>query len=136
MGIDSILERILNEGKRQQDAIISEAVAQAEKIGVEGQQTAREASRKILGEEVARIAMNRQRRLTAVRLENRKDVLRVKQEIMARLFTELKPALKKKRLKKRQVSIAQVKDVGEDVDFFLARLRQDVETEIAAILFS
>ena len=136
MAIDSILEHILNEGARQREAILRDAAAQAGLIDSAGKQTAEETYLKILNEETERIALDRQRRLTAVRLEIRNDILRTKQEIIDRLFAEWKTTLRKGTFKKQQVSFTRVKSVTENADFFLTDLRRDFETEIASILFS
>ena len=136
MAIDSILEHILNEGARQREAILRDAAAQAGVIDSVGKQTAGETYLKILNEETERIALNRKRRLIAVRLEIRNDILRAKQEIIDRLFAEWKTTLRKGTFKKQQVSFTRTKAVTENTDFFLTDLRRDFETEIASILFS
>jgi vacuolar-type H+-ATPase subunit E/Vma4 len=136
MAIDSILEHILSEGARQREAILRDAAAQAGVIDSAGKQAAGETYLKILHEETERIALNRKRRLIAVRLEIRNDILRAKQEIIDRLFTEWKTTLRKGTFQKQQVSFTRMKAVAENTDFFLTDIRRDFETEIASILFS
>jgi V/A-type H+-transporting ATPase subunit E len=136
MALDSILAHIQAESDGRVQAIIAEARRQAEKLLREGKLAAEKQFRESLRREQNAQLQKKQRALVACRLENRKRILLCKQEALDGLFAKLKAELEKNRIQKLVVTAQGDLQEPENVDFFLARLRWDLESEIAAILFS
>lgn len=136
MALDSILTRIQDETDAQARAIVQEARLQAEKSVEAGRQEADKLYREIMRAAQNLAAQKKQRALVICRLENRKKILQVKQEILDALFAKTKSELKKNRIKKQVVAAQGCTEESENIDFFLNDLRRDIETELAQMLFS
>ena len=136
MALDSILARIQDETAAQARAIVQEARQQAEKSIEAGRQETDKLYREIMRAAQNLAAQKKQRALVICRLENRKKILQVKQEILDTLFAKTKSELKKNRIKKQVVAAQGCTEESENIDFFLNDLRRDIETELAQMLFS
>lgn len=136
MSLESILNHILAEANTQRDKIIQEAKFAADKIIQEAKQEAEALYQEELNKEKTLSLAQRQRLVVNARLEEKKKLLEAKQELIDNAFEKLKLTLKSDRFKKQQVSADRIKEVPEDIDFYLKQLRQDYETEIAGILFN
>jgi len=135
MSFDSILKHILDEAGSKRQEILRQAHLEAEALIQEAKAQADAVYRDIIVRAQKDCQKNKERLLVNARLEAKKSLLLVKQELIAEVFTRLRMALKSDRFKKEQVSQDKVKEVPEDLDFYLAKLRQDYETEIAEVLF-
>ena len=135
MSLESILEHILQQANTEKSSIIQEARLDAERITSAAQQEADILFREIIAKEKAAYENQRQRLIVNARLEQKKNLLSTKQGLVDSVFKKLKPTLKGEQFKKQQVYQDKVKEVPEDIDFYLSKLRQDYETEIARIIF-
>jgi len=135
MSLESILDHIIEQADAQKDKIIQEAKQQADIIMLSAQQEAEKLYREIINKEKSLYEAGKQKLIVNARLESRKKVLAMKQALISEAFKELKSEIKKDRFKKQQVLPDKVKDVPEDIDFYLQKIRRDNETEIAKILF-
>ncbi len=135
MSFDSILKHILDEAGSKRQEILRQAHLEAEILIQEARAQADTLYQDIIGQAKKDCQKNKERLLVEARLEAKKNLLLVKQGLIAEVFTRLRMGLKSDRFKKEQVSQDKVKEVPEDLDFYLAKLRQDYETEIAGILF-
>lgn len=135
MSLDSILGHILDEANAQADKIIREAEEKATGIIQEAKAEAQKLYQEILEKEKALYEKERQCLIVNARLEQRKNLLAAKQELIGAAFERLKQTAKLDKFKRQVVTVEAVKEVPEDVDFYLVQLRQDYETEISAILF-
>lgn len=135
MSLESILEHILNEAEDQKKKILQEALAQADAIIRQAKEEATRLYNSIVAKEKSLHEHHKQKLIVNARLELKKNLLAAKQEMIGEVFSKLKSALKTERFKKEQVSYEKVKETVEDIDFYLAMLRQEQETEIARILF-
>lgn len=136
MSIASILTRIQAEADSQVKTVLCRAQEQAEELLVSAKREAEQLYIQNVDRENKLLAQENQRLLVGRRLENRKRILGSKQEILDGLFAELQAGLKKKRIQKLVISPQTSATKPETLDFFIANLRRDSESEIAAILFS
>lgn len=135
MALEGILENIINNAAKEADKIILEAKTEAEGIIRQARKEAEMLYQESLSKQGAFCEKEKQRIIINARLEARKNLLLAKQEFLDTVFDKLKQGLGKTQLKKQQISYEKVQDVYEDMDFYLAKIRPDYETEIAAILF-
>lgn len=135
MSLEAILNHILEEAKEEKEKIIQKAKEEKEKIIQAAKAKAERLYQEILEKEKAENERQRQKRLVNARLEAKINLLRTKQELIDAVFKELKSHLSQDKLKKQQISQDKVQDIPEDMDFYLSKIRQDYETEIAKILF-
>lgn len=135
MSLESILDHIIDQADAQKDKIIQEASQQADAIVLSAQQEAEKLYREIIDKEKSLCQAQKQKLIVNARLESRKKILAMKQALISEAFKELKSEIKKDKFKKQQVLPDKVKDVPEDIDFYLQKIRRDNETEIAKILF-
>ena len=133
--LQPILEHIAAEAESRGRQILSEAQAAAAEARRAAEAEAEAERQAILAAEGKRLAAEKQKRLVAARLESRKAVLAAKQGLIDALFAEVKGSLAGRHLKKKRVTPDGVKSVAEDADFFLAQVRQAIETELGPILF-
>ena len=135
MSLDSILKHILDEANNQRQEIIRQARFEAEAIIQEARLRAKVVSEEVMHQAREDCQRCRQRLLVSARLEAKKGLLSVKQELITEVFGRLKSGLKGDRFKKQQVLQEKIKEVPEDLNFYLAQLRQDYEALVAEILF-
>jgi vacuolar-type H+-ATPase subunit E/Vma4 len=136
MALDAILTRIQDETDTQVRAIIQEARLQAVKSLEAGRQEADKSYHATMLAAKNLAAQKKKRALVICRLENRKKILKTKEEILDHLFEKVQSHLKKGKLKKQVVSVRKRQEVPEDIGFYLEKLRRDIETELAQLLFS
>ncbi len=135
MALESILEHIINKAKKEEENIIQEAELQADKIIQEAKLEAEKLYREILNKEKALAEAEKQKLVVNARLEEKMNLLKAKQELINDVFNKLKSALAGNKFKKQQVLTDKVKEVPEDIDFYLTDIRQENEAEIAGMLF-
>jgi len=135
MPLESILERILAEAVAQQEKIIQEALTQAEKVMQEARQSADILYQDILQKAKADSLSQKQMCIVNARLGHKRNILEAKQELIESVFKKTKSTLKEVAIKKQLVFADKVSEAAADIDFYLGRLRQDYESEIARILF-
>lgn len=146
MSLDSILGHILDEAASQRDKIIQGAHLAADKIIQEAKLQADNIYKEMLEKEKIASLAKKQGLIVNSRLEQRKNLLKAKQDLIREAFEKLKSYLRADKfsrqggipleaVKKQQVLTDKVKEVPQDLDFYLKDLRQDHETEIAKILF-
>jgi len=135
MSLESILEHILNESDIERERIIKEAQLEADKILRQAELEAGVFYKEIFEKEKALYEAQKQKLIVNARLEQKKSLLAAKQELIDAVFKKLKIALKEEKFKKQQILADKVKEIPEDIEFFLANLRRDHETEVARILF-
>lgn len=135
MSLESIIEHIISDASAQREKIIQEAQKEAQKIIQEARKQAEGIYQEILEKERIACENQRQRLLVNARLEQKKNLLSAKQELINLAFENLKSGLKKDKFKKQQVSYSVVREVEENIDFYLGRIKLDHEIEISGILF-
>jgi len=136
MAIESIVEHILKQARLQRERIIAEAL---EKKADSARRSAEEAAILFSGaiQNAERAAAAEKNRIMITgRLEAKKRLLEAKREVLSSVFAELEPVLREKGLMKEQVLSDGSRSVPEESGFYLEKLRQDCESEIAAVLFS
>lgn len=133
--LQPILEHIAAEAENRSQQILSEARAAAAQLRREAEAEAERERQAILTLERKRLAAETQKRLVEARLESRKAVLTAKQEWIDSLFTEVRASLANRSLKKKRITADGSKNVAEDIDFYLAQIRQEIETDLGSILF-
>jgi V/A-type H+-transporting ATPase subunit E len=136
MSLESILNHILGEADTQRDKIIQEAKQQQDRIIREAKLEAERLYREAINKEKVLAQTQKQKLIVNARLEEKKNLLKAKQELIDSVFKELKSTLARDKFKKQQVLTDKIKEVPEDIDFYLGKIRQDCETDIARILFS
>lgn len=136
MSLESIVNHILVEADSQKELILKEAKQQAESILKQAEQEAERLTQQIINQEKMLAEKERQKILVNARLEQKKNSLSAKQELIDAVFAKLKASLQEDRFKKQRIFKDKVQEAPEDIDFYLNRIRADCETEIAEILFS
>lgn len=136
MSLESILNNIINEADSRKEKILREAGQQANLIIQTAKQEAQTLYQGLIDREKNLSLAGKQKLIVNARLESKKKLLSVKQELIKAVFEELRAKIKKDRLKKKQVLPDKIQDVAEDVDFYLNKIRFEYESEIAKILFS
>ncbi len=120
----------------QRDKILSEAVEKKAALS----RAAEEEAERLFLEEVSRAeraaAAEKNRIMINGRLEAKKRLLEAKRELLSSVFAGLEPLLAEKGLMKEQVLPEGTRNVPEESGFYLEELRQDFESEVAAVLFS
>lgn len=135
MSLESILSHISDEASAQKEKIIQEAQKKAQAIIQEAQKEADILYQEILDKEKALYERQKHKLIVQARLRVKNNLLSAKQELIDGVFEKLKPHLKKEQLKRQLVFSDKVKEIAEDIDFYLNKLRLQYETEIAKILF-
>lgn len=136
MSLESILNNIINEADSRKEKILREAGQQANLIIQTAKQEAQTLYQGLIDREKNLSLAGKQKLIVNARLESKKKLLSVKQELIKAVFEKLRAKIKKDRLKKKQVLPDKIQDVAEDVDFYLNKIRFEYESEIAKILFS
>lgn len=136
MAINAILDHILGEANTRREKIIQETEEQAEKILQEARKEAEKISQEIITKEKNACESQRQKLIVNGRLQAKKNLLGVKQELIDNVFKNFKSHLKKDKFKKQQIALDKTVEVTEDTDFYLNKIRPDYEAEIARILFT
>ncbi|MDD5004984.1 MAG: V-type ATP synthase subunit E family protein [Candidatus Omnitrophica bacterium] len=135
MSLESILDHIFNAAEAQKQRIIQEAQKEKDGIIQEAKNEADSLYQEIIARAKTDCENQRQRLIVSARLKVRKNLLSAKQELIEAVFNKLKSSLHAGKLKKKQISADGIKEVPEDIDFYLGQLRQDFETQITDILF-
>jgi len=135
MSLDAVLEQIINEANSQKEKIIEAAKQQADSFIQAAKAEAEALYQELISKARVDYKNQRERLMVNARLEYKKKLLQTKQELIDSVFKKLKSTLKSERFKKQQVLVDKVKEIPEDIDFYLSKFRQDYETEIARILF-
>lgn len=135
MSLNSILSHIVGEANKNKEGIIQEARQQADTLIQETRQQARKLYEEIIDTENAFLQKEKQKLIVNSNLESKKKLLRAKRDMIDAVFEKLKSTLEKIKLKKVQVYRDKIEEVGEDIDFYLNKIRLDYETEVAKILF-
>ncbi len=135
MTLEPILSRINGEISIEKEKIIQEARQKAQRIIADAKSLAAALYEQVFEKEKDASGRIKQKMIVEARLKARNKLLRTKQELIDIVFSELKSSIKKEKLKKKQVTPDSVRDVPEDIDFFLGKIRLEYETEIAKTLF-
>ena len=135
MSLDSILGHIIDKANIQKEGIIQEAGLEAERIIQKTKEEAERLYQDIMEKEKYLNDRHKQKLIVNARLEARKRLLQVKQELMESVFEKLKATIGIGRLKKQLVSGDKVQEINVEIDFYLDELRFDCEAEVAKILF-
>lgn len=135
MSLESILEHIQQAATLEREEIIRQAKKEKDAIIRQAQKEADKLYQETLEKEKLLSVKERQKAIVQARLEARQNLLKAKQELIDGVFKEIKSELGKAGLKKRQIAHDRTHEVSEDIDFYLGKLRQDYEAEIAKILF-
>lgn len=135
MSLESILEHILNKATIEKEGIIQKAKAERDKIIQEARLEAGQLYQEILDKQKTLYLAEKQKLVVSARLEQKMDLLKAKQELIDSVFNKLRMALRSDKFKKQQVLTDRVKEIPEDIDFYLEKIRQDNETAIAGMFF-
>jgi vacuolar-type H+-ATPase subunit H len=134
MPLESIVEEILREANSEKGRIIESGQKEAEAIIQEAKAEADKICQDIIAREKQNLESEKQRSITAAKLQERKKILEAKQEMIKNVFLKIKGIFKGD-IKKVIVSRDRVEEEPLEIDVFLDELRRDYETEIAKILF-
>lgn len=135
MSLDPILAHIINEADVQKDSLIHEASKQAQELIQAAKEEADKLYQEIIEREKSFALSEKQRLLVNARLEAKKNLLKVKQELIDAVCERLKSGLSKEKLKKKRIFLDNEEETPEDIDFYLDKIRLDYESEIARNLF-
>ena len=135
MPLDAILNHIIAQGDSRKEKIIQEANQQAQGIIQDAKAEADKLYQEVIDKEKSLYLAEKQKRIVNGRLEAKRNLLRIKQELIDLLFKKLKSQLAKEKFRKKQVLMDKEQDTPEDIDFYLAKIRVDFESEIAKYLF-
>lgn len=135
MSLDSILNHIINNANIEAEKIIKQAHLSKENILKEAKEEADKIYNQRLKKEKAACERIKQGLLVNARLENKKNILATKQELLSQVFEKLKPAFASTKLSKQLIGRDKTSEVAEDIDFYIDKIRTDYETEVARILF-
>jgi vacuolar-type H+-ATPase subunit E/Vma4 len=135
MSIEAILSQIMNDVDGQRNIILKQANQQKEEILRQARQDADKIYREIIDREKTEIEAEKQKLIVNARLEAKKQLLAAKQRLIDDAFARLKSELKKDAFKKKQISQDGVKEVPEDINFYLSKIRPEYEAKLAEILF-
>ncbi len=135
MSLESIFKHIIDEADAKKDILIQQASGQAEAIIQSARQEAEALYQKLIDREKVLSIAQQQKLVINARLQAKKNLLKAKQELIDGVFQKLKPQLDKEKIKKKIVSLDSEQEAFEDVDFYLAGIRLDYESEIAQHLF-
>ncbi len=136
MSLESILNNIINEADSRKEKIVQEAGQQADQIIQTAEQESERLYQDFVNTEKNLSLAEKQKLIVNARLESKKKLLSVKQELIKAVFEELRTKIKKDRLKKKQILPDKIQETAEDMDFYLNKIRLEYESEIARILFS
>jgi vacuolar-type H+-ATPase subunit E/Vma4 len=136
MALDSIIAHIRTQAASQAETIMEQTRRQEARLLNDGRSAAEKLYRDLLAGEKNRVERLKQHQLVSCRLENRKKILRTKEEILDSLFEKVRTHLQQGGIKKQVVSAHGLREFPEDTGFYLQQLRRDFETQIAALLFS
>ena len=136
MSLESIISRIVNQATKEEERIVADALLGRDRIMDEAAKEAKAIHESRVKKESAACEIRKQREVVKARLDYRKKLLETKQAMIAEVFLDLKKALKDHKVKKEEVYADRTKEVPEDSGFYIAKLMQDYETQIAKILFS
>lgn len=135
MSFESILSQIVNEANAERKKIINQANQQKEEILRQAKLEAENFYQEIVDKERRVFEAEKQKIIVNARLEGKKQLLSAKQGLIDQVFERLKSEIKKDSFKKKQISQDGTKEVPEDIDFYLKKIRPEYETEISEILF-
>lgn len=135
MSLEAILSHIMNDANSQRNDILKQANQQKEATLKEARQNAVRIYQEIFDNEKAILEAQRQKLIVSARLENKKQILFAKQELIDLAFERLKSEMKNDKFRKKQISHDGIKEVPEDIDFYLAQIRPEYEADLAEILF-
>jgi len=135
MTLEPILNRILGQANQRKEEIIRQAKEQVETIIRQAKLEAEKLYQEILTQEQSRYSAERQKLIVNARLEEKKNLVQAKQDLITDIFNQAKTHLGQRKFKKEVIFQDRIHEVAEDPDFYLAHLRFDHESEIANILF-
>src|SRR3989338_2132113 len=101
MSLESIIEHIISDANAEREKIIQEARKEAQIIIREARKQAEGIYQEILGKESIACENQRQRMIVNARLEQKKNSLGAKQELINLVFENLKPGLNEGKFKKQ-----------------------------------
>jgi len=136
MSLDAIVSHIAAEANAQKEALLAQARQEAEHIIQEARLEAESLSRGILRQKQEEAEKARQKIIVAARLETRRKMLGVRQEIMEQLLQKLKSEIGNERFRKVLVRQAGEEEAAADVDFYLENMRLEHEGELSRVLFA
>ncbi|HOX54082.1 MAG: hypothetical protein PHI86_02180 [Candidatus Omnitrophica bacterium] len=135
MSLEAILSHIMNDAKGQRDILLKQANQEKEEILKQAKADAARAYQAILDREKSIFEAEKQKLIVNARLDVRKQLLSCKQELIDSAFERFKSGIKHDIFKKKQIFSDETKEVPEDINFYLAKIRPEYEAELAQILF-
>lgn len=136
MSLESIVEHIVNEARAQAARIVQQAQKEAREIIHQAQAEADTIYQEIVAQKKVIYEQQKQAAIVNARLEQKKNLLRSQQELIDLVFTKVRLSLKKDKFKKQIIFEDRIKEIPEDLEFYLNKIRPDSESEIAKILFA
>jgi V/A-type H+-transporting ATPase subunit E len=135
MSLELILQHIGSDARAQQENIIQSAKNDAAQVLERSRADAQKAYEEIMNRQKNLAESQKQKGIVTARLEARKDLLAVKQEFINAVFEKLKSQLVKEQVHKTSIFLDREVTTPEDVEFYIAKIRSEHESEIARILF-
>jgi V/A-type H+/Na+-transporting ATPase subunit E len=135
MSLELILQHIGSDARAQQENIIQSAKNDAAQVLERSRADAQKAYEEIMNRQKNLAESQKQKGIVTARLEARKDLLAVKQEFINAVFEKLKSQLVKEQVHKTSIFLDREVATPEDVEFYIAKIRSEHESEIARILF-
>jgi V/A-type H+-transporting ATPase subunit E len=136
MSLEKIIGSIRASAETQADAVVREATEQANGIIQAVHQQAGDVYDRLCAQEQQKLQRHREKVLVNARLDARRAILQAKQELIDDIFDLLKVELVKARLKKKEIFSDGQREAACDLDFYLAGLRNDYESQVALRLFT
>jgi len=135
MALESILNHIAGNANSEAENIVKKARQEAEILISEAREKAEIRVVEFVRGRTEEYEKLKQKMIVNARLEARKDILQAKQDLISRVFEQLKPLLENLKLTQNRITFDTVQPVPAPSVLYEHNLRADFEQEIADILF-
>lgn len=135
MSVKNIVNHILSGAQSGKESALQEAKVQAADIVERAGKEAEAVYQDIFNKGKQKAENNKNQLVVNARLEAKKKMLAAKQDIIGRIFGEIKKQGIAGKVKKEVIYIDKVSQAEQDVDFYLDKIRLEHEAALAEILF-
>ncbi|MDD5668555.1 MAG: V-type ATP synthase subunit E [Candidatus Omnitrophica bacterium] len=135
MALESILNHIIGNANSEAENIVKKARQETDILIAEAREKTEIRVVEFVRERTEEYEKLKQKMIVNARLEARKKILQEKQDLISRVFEQLKPELTNLNLMQDRVMFDSVQPVPAPAGLYADNLRADFEQEIADILF-